>query len=229
MVKQQIRARGVTDEAVLRAMESVPRELFVGSEGAGHAYDDAPQPILEGQTISQPYVVAYMIEALHPARHHRVLEVGTGSGYAAAVLSRIVSQVYTVERHSSLARLATWRLHRLGFRNVRVHTGDGSGGWIDHAPFDGILVSAGAPFVPDALRHQLAVGGRLVIPVGPSRSQQELLCIERRGASEWVEHGLGEVRFVPLVGETAWREADGEWRFPQGPPPDDEGRSSEQP
>jgi protein-L-isoaspartate(D-aspartate) O-methyltransferase len=208
MVADQIRARGVSDEAVLRAMEAVPREVFVGIEGAGRAYEDAPQPILEGQTISQPYVVAYMIEALAPALGQRVLEVGTGSGYAAAVLSRVVSQVYTVERYPSLGRLARWRLHRLGYRNVVVRTGDGTLGWAEHAPYDGILVSAGAPEVPEALRLQLAVGGRLVIPVGTRRARQELLCVHRTGPSEWREENLGEVRFVPLVGKAGWQEPE---------------------
>lgn len=208
MVEQQIRSRGVCDERVLRAMGTVPREFFVGVELVQRAYDDAPQPILEGQTISQPYVVAYMIEALHPGPTHRILEIGTGSGYAAAVLSRIAESVETVERHESLARLAAWRLYRLGYSNVRVHTGDGSLGWPDGAPYDGIVVSAGAPSVPVALRLQLARGGRLVIPVGATRAQQDLICVHRTGVDTWVEVQLGEVRFVPLVGEAAWNERE---------------------
>lgn len=208
MVERQLRARGVRDEEVLRAMELVPREDFVGGEVAHRAYEDSPQPILEGQTISQPYVVAFMIEALWPLATHRVLEIGTGSGYASAVLSRIVHKVYTVERYESLARLAALRFHRLGYNNVKVHTGDGSVGWKDHAPYDGILVSAGAPSVPDALRQQLALGGRLVIPVGRTQAQQELVVVQRNGPEEWREESLGDVRFVPLVGEAAWSEPE---------------------
>jgi protein-L-isoaspartate(D-aspartate) O-methyltransferase len=159
MVRYQIAARGVTDERVLDAMRVVPREAFMPEELAEFAYEDTPLPIEEGQTISQPYIVALMIAAIQPEPQDRVLEIGTGSGYAAAVLSRVVGQVYTVERHEALVDLARRRLRTLGYGNVEVLHGDGSLGWPEHAPYESLIVTAGGPHVPRQLRDQLAVGG----------------------------------------------------------------------
>jgi protein-L-isoaspartate(D-aspartate) O-methyltransferase len=206
MVETQIVERGIRDPRVLQAMRAVPRELFVAEELAGHAHDDRPLPILEGQTISQPYVVAWMAEALETRPTDRVLEIGTGSGYAAAVLSRVVAEVYTVERFPDLARLASRRLERLGFDNVIVRVGDGTLGWPEMAPFDGIVVAAGGPEVPPSLLEQLAVGGRLIIPVGPSPEQQSLVRVTRLPGGRYRREDLGGVRFVPLVGAEGWPE-----------------------
>ncbi len=206
MVARQIRARGIADERVLAAMEEVPREKFLPIEQRAAAFDDAPVSILEGQTLSQPYVVAYMLEALRPQATDRALEIGTGSGYAAAVLSRLVGEVFTVEWYASLAALAEDRFERLAYDNIRVLQGDGSRGWREHQPYQCILVSAGAPAVPSSLREQLARGGRMVIPVGPERSSQQLLGIERRADGSFEELDLGEVRFVPLVGAEGWEQ-----------------------
>ena len=180
MVRNQVERRGVRDPRVLRALEHVPREDFVPSRIRHRAYDDAALPIACGQTISQPYVVGRMVEALRLGPGARVLEVGTGSGYAAAVLARIASSVDTVERYAELAEAAAGRLEALGFANVRVHVGDGSLGWPAHAPYDGILVSAGAPDVPPTLVAQLAVGGNLVLPLGRSPYDQDLVRVHRR-------------------------------------------------
>jgi len=204
MVRHQVAARGVTDERVLNAMRLVPRELFVPEYLAEFAYDDAPLPIQEGQTISQPFIVALMIAAVRPGPADRVLEIGTGSGYAAAVLSRVVRQVYTVERHGALAELARSRLAALGYDNVDVLHGDGSLGWPEHAPYDAIIVTAGGPKVPQELRDQLAVGGRLVIPVGRDPRLQHLVRITRVDGERFEEEKLLDVRFVPLVGEAGW-------------------------
>lgn len=203
MVAEQIAARGVTDPAVLRAMRLVPRELFVPRAHRAAAYDDTPLPILANQTISQPYVVAYMIATLRLRPEDRVLEVGAGSGYAAAVLSRIVAQVYTVERHRRLAEYARERLARAGYDNVHIYHGDGTLGWPEHAPYDGIIVAAGGPSVPDTLRGQLAVGGRLVMPVGRSRQHQTLVLVTRL-PSGYNEEPLAPVAFVPLIGDEGW-------------------------
>jgi protein-L-isoaspartate(D-aspartate) O-methyltransferase len=199
MVAEQIRARGVRDAAVLAAMESVPRERFVPEAFRERAFADGPLPIGDGQTISQPYVVAAMVELLGLGPKDRVLEIGTGSGYAAAVLARVAAEVYSVERFASLASQARQRLAALGFSNVHVLHGDGSRGWAEHAPYQGILVSAGAPEIPPALREQLAVGGRLVIPVGPSPGYQTLTRVTRAGADDYREEQLDFVVFVPLV------------------------------
>src|SRR4030095_4459227 len=174
MIEQFI-ARGVRDERVLAAMRTVPREAFIAAELAEFAYEDAPLPIEAGQTISQPYIVAEMTAALELEPHHRVLEIGTGSGYAAAVLSRVAAEVYTVERHEALARAAERRLQTLGYTNVHVRHADGTLGWADHAPYDAIVVAAGGPDIPGPLLEQLAVGGRLVIPIGPTPREQELV------------------------------------------------------
>ncbi|HEX6838329.1 MAG TPA: protein-L-isoaspartate(D-aspartate) O-methyltransferase, partial [Polyangia bacterium] len=203
MVERQIAARGIADPRVLAAMAAVPREEFVPPSLAEFAYDDRPLPIAEGQTISQPYVVAWMVEALELRPGDRVLEVGTGSGYAAAVIARLAKQVHTIERHASLAETAAARLYRLGFHNVFVHCGDGTLGLPDRAPFDAIVVAAGGPQVPDQLERQLAVGGRMVIPVGEFR-EQRLVRIRRLDEDRFEREDLGGVQFVPLVGAHGW-------------------------
>ena len=166
MIRTQIAGRGVRDPRVLAALVAVPRERFVADELAEFAYEDAPLPIEEGQTISQPYIVALMVAALELRGDERVLEIGTGSGYAAAVLAHLAREVYTVERHEALAEIARRRLAELGCANVHVRHGDGTLGWPEHAPYDAIVVAAGGPDVPATLREQLAIGGRLVMPVG---------------------------------------------------------------
>jgi protein-L-isoaspartate(D-aspartate) O-methyltransferase len=205
MVEHQLERRGIADPLVLEAMRKVPREAFVPPELADEAYADGPLPIGEGQTISQPYIVALMAEALELRGAERVLEIGAGSGYAAAVLAEIAAELYTVERHARLAEEAAARLTRLGYDNVHVRVGDGSLGWPEHAPFDAIVVAAGAPEVPEALKEQLAVGGRLVIPVGQGRTLQDLLRLRRLSETEYQREELGGVRFVPLVGEEGWQ------------------------
>jgi protein-L-isoaspartate(D-aspartate) O-methyltransferase len=205
MVDRQIAGRGVVDPRVLDAMRTVPREVFLADAMAEFAYADTPLPIEVGQTISQPFIVALMTEALALRSGDKVLEVGTGSGYAAAVLSLVAGEVYTIERHAELADLARGRLAALGLRNVHVRHGDGSLGWPEHAPYDGIVVAAGGPEVPRPLLDQLAIGGRLVIPVGPEVHLQELMRVTRVGAARFEEEKLGAVRFVPLVGELGWR------------------------
>ncbi len=204
MVEMQIRARGIEDAAVLDAMRSVPREAFLSERLREFAYEDSPLPIEEEQTISQPYIVALMAAALQLHRGDRVLEVGTGSGYAAAVLGRIVDSVYSIERHGALAEHAAERLGQLGFTNVAVRHGDGTMGWPEHAPYDAITVAAGGPTVPAALLDQLAIGGRLVIPVGEGRTTQQLQRITRVGPDDYRTELLGDVRFVPLVGAQGW-------------------------
>jgi protein-L-isoaspartate(D-aspartate) O-methyltransferase len=198
MVREQLQARGVRSERVLAAFRAVPRERFVAPDQAWAAYDDRPLPIGEGQTISQPYVVGVMIEALDPQDGDTVLEVGAGSGYAAAVLSHLVARVHAVERHASLAAEARARFDELGL-DVDLRTGDGRAGLPDAAPFDGILVSAGATTVPSRLVDQLAPGGRLVVPVG-NGGDQELLRITRDPDGSLTTDRLGHVRFVPFVG-----------------------------
>ncbi|GAA3970266.1 protein-L-isoaspartate(D-aspartate) O-methyltransferase [Allohahella marinimesophila] len=209
MVDRQIAARGVRSKNVLQAMRTVPREKFLPQSSVDRAYDDSPLPIAAGQTISQPYIVALMTEALQLEGGERVLEVGAGSGYAAAVLAEIASEVYTIERHASLAEKAKRTLARVGYENVKVICGDGTLGWPDGAPYDAITVAAGAPVVPETLRQQLKTGGRLVIPVGDRNSHQALLRITRLGKNEFREEHLSDVRFVPLIGEAGWREKTG--------------------
>jgi protein-L-isoaspartate(D-aspartate) O-methyltransferase len=204
MVATQLAERGIQDAAVLDAMGRVPREAFLPADLSASAYDDAPQPIEHHQTLSQPYMVAFMIEALRLQGRERVLEVGTGTGYAAAILASLAAEVVSIERFADLAQSAALRLERLGFTNVRVHVGDGTLGWPESAPYDGIVVAAGGPAVPPALLDQLALGGRLVMPVGAERTDQTLLRITRQAAGEWKEEDLGGVRFVPLVGEQGW-------------------------
>jgi protein-L-isoaspartate(D-aspartate) O-methyltransferase len=199
MVERQISARGVTDPRVLAAMRDVPREAFVGELKRPFAFEDTPLPIGAGQTISQPYIVAMMTEALNLKASDRVLEIGTGSGYAAAVLSRIAREVYSVERHAMLAERASETLKGLAYDNVRVHVGDGTLGWPEHAPYDAISVTAAGPQVPQALLDQLAEGGRMVIPVGSRQATQALLRVTRRGGTLETEELL-PVHFVPLTG-----------------------------
>ena len=204
MVRDQITARGVTDHRVLDAMARVPRAAFVPQDMQPHAYEDRPLPIGCGQTISQPFMVAHMTELLHLSPTSRVLEIGTGSGYQTAILSALAGRVVSVERHAPLAEAAAERLAALGYRNLEIYTGDGSAGWPQRAPYDAILVTAGAPVLPEALDAQLAEGGRLVCPVG-SRTEQQLLVVTRRGDEFHREVGT-RCMFVPLVGSSGWPE-----------------------
>jgi protein-L-isoaspartate(D-aspartate) O-methyltransferase len=204
MVEKQIAERGVEHQAVLDAMRAVPREKFVPEAAVDFAYEDRPLGIEAGQTISQPYVVALMAAALELSPRDRVLEIGAGSGYAAAVLSRVAAEVYAIERHAVLVELARRRMKDLGYDNVHIFHGDGTLGCPEHAPYDAIVVSAGGPSVPDALRAQLVIGGRLVIPVGTTSPEQELLRVTRTGETEYEQEDLGSVRFVPLIGVHGW-------------------------
>ena len=204
MMNDHLLARGIRDPAVLRAMLEVPREVFVAEGMEEFAYDDYALPIDEGQTISQPYIVAYMTESLELSAADRVLEIGTGSGYAAAVLSRIVNTVYTVERLAGLARSARQRLDILSYSNIHVVEGDGTLGWPEHAPYDAIVVTAGAPDLPKPLLSQLSVGGRLVIPVGATPYLQMLVRVRRISEEEYRSEELCPVRFVPLIGAAGW-------------------------
>ena len=203
MVDLQLARRDISDPRVIEAFRSVPREAFVPAKLGEFAYEDSPLPIEDEQTISQPYIVALTVQALQLRGHERVLEVGTGSGYAAAILSHLAKEVHSVERSELLATGAAQRLAELGYHNVQVHHGDGTLGWPEHAPYDAIAVAAGGPEVPAALLAQLAPSGRLVIPVGPDQSSQVLLLITREG-SQFSRRELSEVRFVPLVGEQGW-------------------------
>jgi protein-L-isoaspartate(D-aspartate) O-methyltransferase len=205
MVQRQIAHRGLHDPRLLSAFRAVPREAFLPPEDAAKAYGDHPLPIEAGQTISQPYIVALMIAEAGIRPGDRVLEVGAGSGYAAAVLGRLAAQVTAVERKPELAIAAGERLARLGFANVRVVEGDGSCGWPDAAPFDAILAAASGSHVPQALIDQLAPGGRLVMPVGGQLWAQKLLKVTKLADGRTKRESLGKVRFVPLIGEQAWR------------------------
>lgn len=204
MIEKQLRRRGIQDAAVLAAMMAVPRHEFVPEELRSRAYEDVPLPIGGGQTISQPYIVAAMTSALHLQPGDRVLEIGTGSGYHAAVLSRLARVVFTIERRPELAFAASAELTRLGYGNAHVHCGDGTLGLPEFAPFDAILVAAGAPAVPKPLLAQLAEGGRMTVPVGDAE-QQELQLIEKR-AEAFPTKVLEGCRFVPLVGYYGWQE-----------------------
>lgn len=205
MVEHQIAWRGVRDDRVLRAMRSVPREAFVPENLRFFAYDDAPLPIGEGQTISQPYVVALMIEAAALRPGERALEIGTGSGYAAAVMAEIAAQVFTIERLAGLADKARQSLTELGYANVDVRIGDGTLGLPEAAPFDVIIAAAAGPEVPAAWKEQLAAGGRIVMPVG-GYNHQELVRLTLRDDGKFDRQLLGDVRFVPLVGAQGWRD-----------------------
>ena len=214
MVQRQLAERGIHDERVLDAMRSVPRERFVPESYRAMSYRDGPLPIESGQTISQPYIVALMAEALELEETDRILEVGAGSGYAAAVLGRIGAEVYAIEYHDELAELGRERMAAMGYDNVTVRQGDGTRGWPSQAPFDAILVSAGGPDVPPTLLDQLAVGGRMVIPVGDRTRSQELLRVRKAEAHEYKQDSLGRVQFVPLVGSEGWQAGE-----PEQPPP----------
>ncbi len=209
MVERQVVARGISHEAVLQAMRDVPREAFIAADLAEFAYVDAPLPIAEGQTISQPYIVALMAEALELKPGDRVLEVGAGSGYAAAILGRVAKRVITVERHRALAESAAATLHGLGYDNVDVHHADGSLGWVNSAPYEAILVTAAPSRIPQPLLDQLAIGGRLVVPVGEVGELQTLHRIRRTGPDTLEADDLGPVQFVPFLPDWAngWRSA----------------------
>ncbi len=207
MVERQVKQQGLSDPLVLRALLQVPRHLFIEEALRGQAYSDFPLPIGEKQTISQPSMVAVMTTALGLAGGEKVLEIGTGSGYQAAVLAQIVSRVYSVERHPALARRARRILDEIGCNNVNIKLSDGTLGWEEAAPFDAIIVTAGAPEVPQGYLTQLALGGRLVIPVG-MRKGQVLKRITRLEMERYGEEQLLDCRFVPLIGQFGWREED---------------------
>jgi protein-L-isoaspartate(D-aspartate) O-methyltransferase len=200
MVASQLAARGISDPRVLDAMRTVPREAFVPEHLRESAYRDSPLPIGLGQTISQPHVVAFMIEALDLQDGEKVLEIGAGSGYAAAVLGQIAGQVYAIERIRELADRARETLDTLGYGNVQIRHGDGTLGWPEEAPFDAIAVAAGAREVPEPLKQQLKEGGRVIIPVGRNALFQQLMRITRVSQNEYAEEDLIAVRFVPLIG-----------------------------
>lgn len=204
MVATQLIPRGIKDPHVLDAMLSVPRHYFVPTELQKYAYDDNPLPIEEGQTISQPFIVALMIQMAGVHKQANVLEIGTGSGYAAAVLGNICQHLVTIERLPGLAASAQKKLEELGYKNIICRVGDGSLGVDDLAPYDSILVAAGAPIVPGKLKEQLAIGGILVIPVGNTASQQ-LKRIKRVSENDFTEESVEGVRFVPLIGEQGWK------------------------
>lgn len=204
MVETQIAARGVHDEGVLEAMRKVPRHLFVDEALRDQAYSDHPLPIAENQTISQPYIVALMTESLELNGAEKVLELGTGSGYQTAILAELADRVFSIERYPELAHRANAILKKLGYQNIIVRVGDGSLGWPDDAPFDGIIVTAGTPKIPQPLIDQVKMGGRLVVPVG-DRLGQDLILV-RRVAEGIKKTNLGGVRFVNLVGKWGWKE-----------------------
>ncbi len=206
MVDSQIRARGVRDERVLRAMEKIPRHLFVDGGLVDQAYSDSPLPIGEKQTISQPYIVAIMTEALELKGSEKVLELGTGSGYQAAILAELADRVFTIERIAPLAQKARKLLESLNYYNVVLRVGDGTYGWREESPFDAILVTAGSPSIPRTLVEQLAIGGRLVIPVG-GRYSQSLIKLTRlsENPDDVKKEDLGGCRFVDLIGEYGWK------------------------
>jgi protein-L-isoaspartate(D-aspartate) O-methyltransferase len=210
MVETQLVPRGIRHPGVLRVMGVVPRELFVPEADAPDAYGDSARPIGQAQTISQPYVVALMLEALDPKPTDRVLEIGTGSAYATVLLAELVAEVYTVERLETLAVAARERLVNLHYRDVHVRHGDGTLGWPEHAPYDGIVVTAGGPEVPAPLLPQLRVDANLVVPVGPTPRAQELVRVTRRSSGEYTRESLGAVAFVPLIGTAGWPAADAE-------------------
>lgn len=218
MVDMQIDRRGIDSPEVLNAMRQVPREFFLSPAMREFAYEDTPLPISKQQTISQPYIVAYMVDALLLTGGGKVLEVGTGSGYAAAILGEIADRVISLERHKSLADSARHTLGKLSYDNVEVIHTDGSVGWPEGAPYDGIVVAAGGPKVPQPLKDQLAIGGRLVIPVGASETEQSLMRITRVSEDEYQEENLSQVRFVPLVGEGGWRDNDAKKTSPDSEP-----------
>lgn len=204
MVAEQIVRRGIRDERVIAAFHEVQRHRFVPERERARAYEDSPLPIGQNQTISQPYIVAYMLQALNLRGDEKVLEIGTGSGYQAALLGNLAGEVYTIERHEALAESAKKLLMELGYVNVHVVHADGSEGWPDHAPYDAAIVAAGAPVVPQQLLDQLAEGGRLVIPVGEAGRQMLQLWTLTEGQADFEE--LVPVAFVPLIGKHGWKE-----------------------
>ena len=206
MVRRQIEARGILDPLILDAFREVPREEFVDEGQRQWAYDDHPLPIEAGQTISQPYIVAVMIEAAEIRPGDKVLEIGAGSGYAAALMSRIAREVIGIERQHDLVEVAQERLQRLGYDNVKIVEGDGTRGCPDEAPFDAILAAASGSHVPKPLIDQLALGGRLVMPIGDPGWVQELVKLTKRPDGTTEQKNLGGVRFVPLIGEEGWRD-----------------------
>jgi protein-L-isoaspartate(D-aspartate) O-methyltransferase len=206
MVERQIAARGIRNPHLLKAMREVPREAFVPPALADQAYEDMPLPIEAGQTISQPYIVAVMIAAAGVAPGGKALEIGAGSGYAAAVMSRIANRVIAIERHGELAALAEARMRQLGYDNVRIVHGDGSAGMKEEAPFDAILAAASGSHVPECLKLQLSIGGTLVMPIGEPGAVQSLVAVTRTGDEAYRTQQLGPVRFVPLIGEHGWSE-----------------------
>lgn len=197
MVKEQIEKRGIKDSATLAAMRKVPRHLFVPAEQVTHAYEDRPLPIGYGQTISQPYIVAYMTEIVNLKPHHKVLEIGTGSGYQAAILSQIVKEVYTIEIVEELGTQASKRLGKPAYNNIEVKTADGYYGWKEKAPFDAIVVTAAAEYIPSSLKEQLKDGGRMIIPVGSPFMVQQLMLVEKTGTAYRTTSKM-PVRFVPF-------------------------------
>jgi protein-L-isoaspartate(D-aspartate) O-methyltransferase len=198
MVLQTIERRGVRDKAVLKAMKTVKRHLFVPENNVSHAYEDRPLPIGYGQTISQPFIVAYMTEVIKPKPEYKVLEIGTGSGYQAAVLAEIVKEVYTIEIVSELGKAAAARLKKLGYNNVKVTVKDGYFGWEEHGPYDAIIVTAAAEFVPPPLLDQLKEGGKIIIPIGSPFMNQMLMLVEKKGKKTTTK-GLMPVVFVPFT------------------------------
>lgn len=208
MVDRQIAARDVRSPAVLDAMRSVPREAFVPADMQELAYDDTPLPIGSLQTISQPYIVALMLDALALEGTERVLDIGTGSGYAAALLGQLAAEVVSIERIGELAASARATLDKIGCKNVEIVHGDGSKGWPDRAPYDAIVVAASGPHVPESLKRQLSIGGRLVMPIGASQDVQRLVRVTRRAEDRFDLENLTSVRFVPLLGDEAWANGD---------------------
>ena len=209
LVERQIKGRGITDPAVLAAVSRSGARRFCRRRWPSSPISTRALPIEKGQTISQPYIVALMTEALELKPHDRVLEVGTGSGYAAAILGKIAREVYTIERHAELAEQAASRLREQGFDNVHVLHGDGTLGWPEHAPYDAIVVAAGGPEVPRPLLDQLAIGGRLVIPVGEEKTLQSLVRVTRTGHRRLsTREELCDVRFVPLIGAGGWQDEE---------------------
>ncbi|HWQ43841.1 MAG TPA: protein-L-isoaspartate(D-aspartate) O-methyltransferase [Desulfosporosinus sp.] len=205
MVQTQLIDRGIQDESVINSMLIVPRHKYVMEERQKYAYHDSALGIESGQTISQPYIVALMAQALELKASDNVLEIGTGSGYSTAILSRMAAYIYTIERHDLLSHIAKARFKIQGYENIEVHVGDGTLGWPEKAPFEAILVTAGGPVIPESLIDQLAIGGRLVIPVG-DKGEQKLMRVKKIKTCEVIKENLGPVRFVPLIGTEGWNE-----------------------
>ncbi len=202
MLSVQIKARGINGKEVLTALRKIPRHLFIPEQQREYAYEDFPLPIGESQTISQPYMVALMTQALNLKKHEKVLEIGTGSGYQSAVLSRIAKEVYTVEKIESLGLKSEKIFKELGHKNIKVKIGDGTEGWSEHAPYDGIIVTAGSPQMPKPLIEQLSENGRIVIPIGNSFSQD--LIVARKTKGELTQRTICGCMFVPLIGKYGW-------------------------